>query len=77
MKTKAAYLVIDAQRKTIVRTTMRWPTLYPGEFTVRITLDISDELIPTGVYELECGDPDAIGVGIETVAVDPPEEAVA
>lgn len=46
MKTRPSYLVIDSDRRVIVRTTQRWPTLYPGEIVVRIALEIPEDLIP-------------------------------
>lgn len=74
MRTRPAYLVIDADRARIVRSTQRWPQLSEGEFTVRIRLEIPEQLIPNGVYNLEVDDPEAIAVAIEPVTAEPPEE---
>lgn len=74
MRTRPAYLVIDLDRARIVRSTTRWPTLYEGEFACRIRLEIPDELIPNVVYEVTVDDPEAIGVAVEPVAANPPEE---
>ena len=46
MKTRPSYLVIDTDRRVIVRTTQRWPTLYPGEIVVRVVIAIPETLIP-------------------------------
>lgn len=73
MRTKPAYLIIDSDRKTIVRSTQRWPTLYPGEIVVRVRLEIPDHLIPQ-VQEITVDDIDAM-VRVEPVPIEHLEEA--
>ena len=74
MRTRPAYLVIDADRARIVRSTQRWPTLYEGEFAVRIRLEIPEALVPNVVYDIEVDEPDAIGIAVEAVAIETPEK---
>lgn len=75
MRTRPAYLVIDADRARIVRSTQRWPTLYEGEFAVRIRLEIPEAIIPNVVHDIRAEDSDAIyDVIAESVPVDPVEE---
>ena len=75
MRTRPAYLVIDADRARIVRSTQRWPTLYEGEFAVRIRLEIPETLIPNVVHDVSAEDPDAIyDVVAEAVPVPVEEE---
>lgn len=78
MKTKAAYLVIDTQRRipTIVRTTQLWPALQAGEIVVRVALEVSDAAIPQAQVVV-VDDPGAIVVTALPVAVEPPDEEVA
>ena len=75
MRTRPAYLVIDADRARIVRSTQRWPTLYEGEFAIRIRLEIPEALIPNVVHNVSAEDPDAIyDVVAEAVPVFSEEE---
>lgn len=74
MRTKPAYLIIDVDRQAVVRSTQRWPTLYGGEIAVRVRLEVPDDLIPSGVYDIEIDDPDAIAVDATAVPIAPPVE---
>jgi len=75
MRTRPAYLVIDADRARIVRSTQRWPTMYEGEFAVRIRLEIPESIVPNVVHNVSAEDADAIyDVVAEAVPVEPREE---
>lgn len=60
MRTSATYLVISRGsrgRPVIRRTTMRIPSLAPGEVTIRVVLDIPDSVLdmPTILLEVPEG----------------------
>jgi len=70
MKTKPFYLVIDTAGRIprADRVRASWPQLEPGEVLVRIALEIPDNIVPQ-IQEIEIDDLEALGIGVETVAL--------
>jgi hypothetical protein len=71
MKTKPSYLVVNRDRGRIVRCTASWPTMGPGEFAVRVVLEIPDTLHPT--HTIEVTNPDGV-VDTTIVEAEPPDD---
>jgi len=71
MKTQPAYIVIDTfgRRPTISHVRARWPTLYPGQIVVRLSLEIPDALLPQ-LQEIELDNLDAMAVAVTATEVE-------